>query len=123
MNENLRKVAVRKDFYHAGTYLGKTKNGRFFPSLDLLAIIAKGKSNKILVDKKASWLFICGRDILRKGIVSTQGQISGGKYALVLNEYDECLGFGRITQKSDPESTEAFVRNISDIGDFLRRES
>jgi len=124
LNEALLKVAP-KDFYYAGTYLGKVKNGKFFPSFSLLAMLARGEANKIVVEKKAAWLFICGRDVFRKGIRAVRGSRKKGAHALVLNEFGECLGFGKIMGSLDEKAqkTEVVVRNISDIGDFLRRES
>ena len=121
LNENLQRL-IRKDFYYAGTYLGKVKDGKFFPSFNLLAMIARGEANKIIVGKKAAWLFICGRDIFRKGILSVHGSQRKGDYTLVLNEFGECLGFGKITHSLDAEGAQVAVKNISDIGDFLRRE-
>jgi ribosome biogenesis protein Nip4 len=122
LNETLHRL-IRKDFYYAGTYLGKVKNGKFFPSFNLLAILAKGKANKIVVDGKAAWLFICGRDVFRRGIVTVHGSRRKGDYTLVLNEFGECLGFGKITHSLDAEGAQVVVKNISDIGDFLRREA
>ena len=72
VNKNLRRY-IQKDFYYAGTYLGKVKNGKFFPSFNLLTMLANGEANKIVVEKKAAWLFICGRDIFRKGILAVRG--------------------------------------------------
>ena len=54
LNEDLLGVS-RKNFYYAGKYLGKVKNGKFFPSFNLLMMLAKGKANKIVVNKKAAW--------------------------------------------------------------------
>jgi ribosome biogenesis protein Nip4 len=123
LNEALLKV-VRKDFYYAGTYLGKVKNGKFFPSFNLLTMLAKGEANKIVVEKKAAWLFICGRDIFRKGILAVRGSRKKGDHTLVLNEFGECLGFGKIISSLDAAAkTEVAVKNISDVGDFLRREA
>ena len=121
LNENLERL-IRKDFYYAGTYLGKLKNGKFFPSFNLLAMIAKVEANKIVVDKKAAWLFICGRDIFRRGIVAVHGSRRKGDYTLVLNEFGECLGFGRITRSLGAKETRVVVKNILDAGVFLRRE-
>ena len=123
LNDALLKVA-REDFYYAGTYLGKVKNGKFFPSFNLLAMLAKGEANKIVVEKKAAWLFICGRDIFRKGILSVRGSRKRGDHVLVLNEFGDCLGFGRIVRGLDEGvKNEVAVKNISDVGDFLRREA
>jgi ribosome biogenesis protein Nip4 len=122
LNEALLGVS-RKDFYYAGTYLGKVKNGKFFPSFNLLKMLAEGKANKIVVDKKAAWLFICGRDVFGTGVVDVHGSRRKGDHALVLNEFGECLGFGRILSGlGAAEKGEVAVKNISDIGDFLRRE-
>ena len=114
----------RKNFYYAGKYLGKVKNGKFFPSFNLLMMLAVGKANKIVVNKKAAWLFICGRDVFRTGIVSVRGSRRKGDHVLVLNEFDECLGFGRIVASlvGAAKKDEVAVKNVSDLGDFLRRE-
>ena len=124
LNESLRRL-IRKNFYYAGTYLGKVKNGRFFPSFNLLATLARTDANKTIVNKKAAWLFICGRDVFRKGIITVRGSCRKGDYTLVLNEFGECLGFGKIlfSLEAEAKKTEVAVKNISDIGDFLRRET
>jgi len=122
LNEALLKI-TRKDFYYAGTYLGKVKNGKFFPSFNLLAMLTKGEANKIVVEKKAAWLFICGRDVFRKGIRAVRGSRKKGGHTLVLNEFGECLGFGKIIGSLDEAAkNEVTVKNVSDVGDFLRRE-
>jgi len=124
VNKNLRGY-IRQDFYYTGTYLGKVKKGKFFPSFNLLAILAKGDVNKIIVDKKAAWLFICGRDIFRRGILAVRGSRKRGGHTLVMNEFGECLGFGKIVYSLGEETkrAEVAVKNILDVGDFLRRES
>jgi ribosome biogenesis protein Nip4 len=121
LNSDLKKF-IQSDFYYAGAYLGKVKNGIFFPSFNLLAMLARAEANKIVVNKKAAWLFICGRDIFQKGILVVHGSRRKGDYTLVLNEFGECLGFGKITRNLDKEEAQVVVRNISDVGDFLRRE-
>jgi ribosome biogenesis protein Nip4 len=124
INDFLKPLANR-DFFYAGTYLGKAKAGKFFPSFILLSLLAKeGQANRIVIDRKAAWLFICGRDVLRKSIVRIHGQAKKGANTLVLNEFGECLGFGRILGKVTGLTlgNEIAIRNVSDIGDFLRRE-
>ena len=48
-----------------------------------------------------------------------------GDHALVLNEFGECLGFGKIMSSLEETTgkNKVAVRNVSDIGDFLRRET
>ena len=115
---------VQEDFFYAGTYLGKVKHGIFFPSFILMAMLAEKESNKIVVDDKTAWLFICGRDVFRRGIQNVSGSVRKGDYALIVNRHSECLGFGRILHNIDEvrEKSKVVVKNVSDIGDFLRRE-
>jgi ribosome biogenesis protein Nip4 len=121
LNENLKEL-ITDNFYYAGTYLGKAKRTRFFPSFILLGMIAEKKANKIFVDKKTEWLFVCGRDVFKQGVLKVQGSTKKGGCALVLNMHGECLGFGKILRDIDKGKGKVVVRNISDLGDFLRRE-
>lgn len=121
LNENLKELATR-DFFYAGFYLGKIKNANFFPSFVLLKKIAEKKANKVIVNRKTEWLFICGRDVFAKGIIKVIGSKKKYDYALILNELCECLGFGKIMCNLNVRAGKIAVKNISDIGDFLRRE-
>jgi ribosome biogenesis protein Nip4 len=121
INETLKGL-IAKDFFYAGTCLGKTKNGKLFPSFSLLKVIAEKEANKIIVNKKAEWLFICGRDVFKQGIVEVTGSKKKGDYTIILNQSGECLGFGKILRNPDEVKDGVSIQNISDIGDFLRRE-
>ncbi|MDH5482015.1 MAG: hypothetical protein OEY22_03930 [Candidatus Bathyarchaeota archaeon] len=122
IDDNLKR-SVRKGFFYAGTYLGKTKNGKFFPSFSLLRLIAEQDANQIAVDEKTEWLFICGRDVFKRGIKKVKGSKRKGDYTLVLNQQGECLGFGKILRDLNEKIKNGVtIQNISDIGDFLRRE-
>jgi ribosome biogenesis protein Nip4 len=121
LNENLKPLAS-KDFFYAGTYLGKTKDTKFFPSFNLLDLVARKKANKIVVDKKTEWLFICGRDIFKQGITEATGSTRKNDYVLILNSHGECLGYGRTLRNLNQKKGGPAVKNILDIGDFLRRE-
>ncbi|MGQ9552449.1 MAG: hypothetical protein ACUVUE_08505 [Candidatus Bathycorpusculaceae bacterium] len=122
LNANLKRL-IREDFFYAGTYLGKIKNGRFFPSFSLLKILAETEANRIIVDERTEWLFICGRDVFRRGITEVFGSPKKDDYALILNRHGECLGFGRLIRDIGDKNGRVVVKNISDIGDFLRRET
>jgi ribosome biogenesis protein Nip4 len=121
LNPALRK-SVKGDFFYAGLYLGKVKGAKFFPSFNFLNMLQNAAANKIILNKKAAWLFICGRDVLPKGIVKVMGSQRKGDFTLILNEYGECLGFGMIAADLDKEGQEVAIQNVLDVGDFLRRE-
>jgi ribosome biogenesis protein Nip4 len=117
------KHQIPKSFFYAGAYLGAVKGSSFFPSFFLLAMIAERKANRLMVDRKAAWLFICGRDIFKQGILKGN-KLKKGDYALILNEHNECLGFGKtmLNIREEADVNKVAVKNILDIGDFLRRE-
>ena len=117
------KQQVPKDFFYAGAYLGAMKGSSYFPSFLFLTMIAESKANKIVVDTKTAWLFICGRDIFKKGIIKGN-RLKKGDYTLILNEHNECLGFGKTicNLSGENDMDKVVVNNILDIGNFLRRE-
>lgn len=94
----------------AGLFLGEIVKNAFIPSPNLLEIINLHSSNKIVLNEKSAWLFICGRDIFIEGIVQT----CFSKNVLVLNEKREVLGVAKKEGKT--------YTNIYDIGSLLRRE-
>jgi ribosome biogenesis protein Nip4 len=122
LSKALKKQAP-KGFFYAGTYLGAVKGASFFPSFLLLQMMAQQKANKLVVDNKTAWLFICGRDIFKKGITK-DNNLKKGEFALILNQNGECLGFGKmvINLRGEIDLNKTAVKNILDVGDFLRRE-
>jgi ribosome biogenesis protein Nip4 len=121
LNPALQKVA-KGGFFYAGLYLGKVKDGVFFPSFNFLNMLVPVAANQVVLKRKAAWLFICGRDIFREGIVQARGGLCSGDYVLVMNEYGECLGYGVVTGGLVGLEGKVVVRNVLDVGDFLRRE-
>lgn len=94
--------------------LGKEK-GDFKPTLYLLELLSKESENKVFLNDKAEWLWLCGRDAFMESVTK---DLSKEKIFLVQNERDENLGLG-IKQKS---GNKTIIKNLTDRGDFLRRE-
>ena len=114
----------KKSFFYAGLFLGNIKKGKLVPSLYLLSLLSKNIANKVIVDDKMAWLVIYGKDIFSKGILRVEGSLQKGDITLILNSYGDCLGLGKIIFDLDKKSEEdkVIVKNLFDIGDFLRRE-
>ncbi|MBI2565326.1 hypothetical protein HYV79_05090 [Candidatus Woesearchaeota archaeon] len=112
--ENIRKK-INRQFVHAGKFLGVIKK-EFIPSSWLLQEIAKFSENKIWLNEKGEWLFICGRDVMKKSVVKISDKLVENQLVLVLNQHDECLGYGYYSDKK------IVIKNVFDLGDFLRRE-
>jgi ribosome biogenesis protein Nip4 len=123
LNQKLKEFAEkRKGWSHVGVYLGKKEKGLFHSSFPLLFMVAEKAKNKITVDDKTAWLFVCGRDVFKEGILQVEGSREKGNYTLVFNRHGECLGYGKIIKDLYKIKSGAVVENILDVGDFLRRE-
>jgi 60S ribosome subunit biogenesis protein NIP7 len=114
IKEVYNKIEHNKDLSidaaeYVGFYLGKVKRNKFIPSFSLLELISSKTDQKVIINSRASWLFLCGRDVFKKSIVDLKYG-----YVLVLNQENEILGYGF----SDNNG----VKNHLDKGDFLRRE-
>jgi ribosome biogenesis protein Nip4 len=110
------KNGVNRDIYSLGLHLGEEKMG-FSPSPALVDLISKfpdAESKKIFVNKKAEWMFLCGRNILSSSISKNPNRLSEG-LVLVQNEHDENLGYG-LFKKEDT----LIIKHVLDKGRYLR---
>ena len=111
------RIHDRSRMIYAGDLLGRTKR-EFIPSASLLRGLGKMKGpNKVWVDDRVGWLFVCGRDIFEESIVRAEGLLEEGAYFLVILG-DDCLGYVRV----ETQDGRRLLRNMFDLGDFLRRE-
>jgi ribosome biogenesis protein Nip4 len=110
-------VLDRRQLVYAGRYLGKTRR-EFLPSSILLDELSHVEGlSMVNVDAETAWLFVCGRDIFQEKIVLAEGEFREGKAFLVVFE-GNCLGYGVV----EPFEGRLILRNVFDLGDFLRRE-
>lgn len=115
-NPDLRKISTSININPISEGITLGKQGKHFtPSAELLEIISKMTSNKIFVNEKAEWLFLCGRDIFESSIIKNQSE---GRIFLVQNMKDENLGYAEKIK----QGKEFLIKNKFDRGDFLRRE-
>lgn len=121
VSDELMKI-MRKTGHNtcfAGIYLGKKKKN-FLPGLYLLKKLAEKSKNRVTVNEKGAWMFICGKHIYAKSVTSFNPKLRINDFVLVMNQHDECLGYGKMINRFD--SKKVAVQNIFDIGDFVRRE-
>lgn len=113
-------IKKTKKPFTAGAYLGKARGSKFFPSVNLLNMVAKHVRNKVTITNKAAWLFVCGRDLFSEAIIDHTHCVYKGIITFILSEKNEVLGFGKTVKKLKDKGV--VIDNIFDIGDFLRRE-
>ena len=109
------KNQIDRNPFCIGLYLGEEKKDSFFPSSNLMDWLSDNSDRKAFINRKASWLFLCGRMVL-PGSIKRMDADSG--YVLVQNENDENLGYGKIFK----EKGKPMIRTMYDKGSFLRRE-
>jgi ribosome biogenesis protein Nip4 len=109
---------LRREAYSAGLFLGEEKGKKFLPSIALLDTLGHASHRWVMVDDKAEWLFLCGRDVFAKSVV--KANVKSG-IVLVSNKRGEVLGYGKITGDMSKKD-KVYVKNFLDRGDFLRRE-
>ena len=109
-------ITVPEQVY-TGFYLGQNKQ-RFIPSSILLQTLAEEpQTHKVYVDRDTAWLFVVGKDIFDENIIRRTDGVHLGGYCLVMFG-DHCIGYGRYESSREIK----VVKNLFDIGDFLRRE-
>jgi len=104
-----------EDLRSSGLYLGEEKARKFNASINMLNILKNKTDKTIKLNEKASWLFICGRDVFADSILERNNAYGT---VLVLNKFDEVIGLA----KKDKKDKNLF-KNFYDIGHLLRRES
>ena len=112
------KNGVNRDIYSLGLHLGEEKMG-FSPSpacVDILSKLPDAQSKKVFINKKAEWLFLCGRNVLSDSIAKNPTHLTEG-LVLVQNERDENLGYG-LFKKEDT----LIIKHILDKGRYLRMD-
>ncbi len=104
--------------------LGSFKNYKFHPSLPLLKMLSEKTGQKIKIDKKSAYLFTCGRDIFEKSVLDPQPKAKKRSLLIITDENETFLGMGKAIENFPlkERKSRTAVKNILDIGDYLRRE-
>lgn len=105
--------------YAFGTFVGTIKVDenlveKFYPNIEFFYFVEITKNYAILKPKTA-FLFTTGKDVPREGVKEYSWQ--GSKKLVILNEDGIILGLGLI----NPKSKKKFIKNITDVGEFIRR--
>ena len=110
---------ITRDPFAMSIYLGQEKN-HFIPSpaaVDMVSRLEGSDRKKIFINKKAEWLFLCGRNVLQDSILKNPNNVKEG-LVLVQNETGENLGYGIFQQ----QGKDLVIKNLLDKGQYLRVE-
>jgi ribosome biogenesis protein Nip4 len=118
---NLLKTAESWDVFSVGIYLGEMRK-EFSPTSALVEILGKNSKQRVIVARKAAWLFLCGRDILMSGAHYPE-EFPVGTKVFVLDDDENVLGFGKIVAPHNSKMrNKVYIKHILDKGEYLRRE-
>ncbi|CAB49179.1 PUA domain-containing protein [Pyrococcus abyssi] len=121
VNEEVWKIIedINMRPYSLGTFVGTIRVDenlveKFYPNLEFFSLI-KLEKNYVILGPKASFLFTTGKDAPKEAVREIKWQ--GSKRVVVLNDLGDIIGIGLINPKSDRR----FIKNLKDVGEFLRR--
>ncbi|MFA6088306.1 MAG: hypothetical protein WC755_00450 [Candidatus Woesearchaeota archaeon] len=97
---------------------------RFEPSITLIKKLSKMTDRKVTVNEKGEFLFLCGRNLLRQSVIGYTDTVKKNGMVIVCDHEGLCLGYGRLLVYFDNRlsAEDVVVKNLLDLGDFLRRE-
>lgn len=121
-NERLQSFClpeVTPDLF--GLYLGKKKKNTFFPSFNLLDVIAQVSDEIIIVNQWGEIDFLYGKNLRKRHISEMKGSKQKGCLKLVQNQKNETLGYGKFIGYSDKKTK--VLDHYLDRGIFIKRDT
>lgn len=103
------------DFFSIGIPLGEIKK-EFIPTPEFVDFLSHKSDRKVFLGEKSEWMFLCGKDIFRKGIANNTLEKSRGT-VFIFNKYDENLGIAKFMDNKDVP-----LQHILDKGAYIRKE-
>jgi ribosome biogenesis protein Nip4 len=109
------------DVFSIGRFIGEERKG-FQPTSAFVDLVAARDERRVIVEDKAAWLFLCGRDVLMAS-VREEGPFSPNQLAIVADREGNVLGYGKIVAPfSRKMRNKVYVKHVLDKGEYLRRE-
>lgn len=112
------KSFLSKRPLYIGECVAHLRGPVLIPSIEFLQEIGRLAKHRVVVSPEGEWLFICGRDVFGKSIVSHTSPELNSR-VVVMTQRGECLGYGDVV---GPMDGKVVVKRLFDIGDLLRRE-
>ena len=111
------------DFVFTGRFLGEKKKD-FIPSPYGVEHASKQAQNnqKVVLNEKAAWLFICGRDAFGSAVV--RGKPKKNRIIYLYDTHDNLLGMGQwlVNDLTTKQAEQAVIKNLYDKGRYIRQE-
>ncbi len=103
------------DFFSIGTPLGEIKKD-FIPTPEFIDFLSKHSARKVIVDDKSEWMFLCKKDIFKKGLKKSFLKKNQGR-VFVQNRLNENLGMAKFVREGN-----VALKHLVDKGAYIRKE-
>ncbi len=103
------------DFFSIGTPLGEIKKD-FVPTPALIDFLSSHSERKVIVDDKSEWMFLCKKDIFKKGVKKSFLKKDHGR-VFVQNNLNENIGLAKFVRDGN-----VALKHLVDKGAYIRKE-
>ena len=121
--DTYKKIKKKKHPFSIGFYFGEVDKGEIKFSFESIDKYAKYSDfHKIVINRKFEQKFLHGRNPHNQSVVSYDTNLKKGDTAIICNSLNEALGMGVVTGDFDSKKRIQVVKNIMDLGWFLRHK-
>ncbi len=107
-------TSIDHRFFFVGTSIGELRQKGFFPNPEFIDFLSKRSEDKIIINDKSEWMFLCGKDIFKSGVSSDKSKDSA-RNVFVQNKNNENLGLAGSFKNGQ-------YYHILDKGAYVRKE-
>jgi 60S ribosome subunit biogenesis protein NIP7 len=125
-----KELTIKLQPIYSGIAIGSIKGKKFTPGLNFAELIVNHNPKLnypyVVLEDKASNLYIYGRDIMGNSIVDFFNEIKENQILIILNQKKEVLGIGRSRFNGNliTQNDKIVIDNVQDIGThYLRGEN
>ena len=127
-NNDQKEFAIKLQPIYSGIPIGNIRSKKFTPNLNFAELIVNHNTKLnypyVVLENKASNLYIYGRDIMGNSIVDFFNEIKENQILIILNQKKEVLGIGRSRFSTDliTQNDKIVIDNLQDIGTHYLKE-
>ncbi len=114
------------NYFCIGIKLGEVGSRRFRFALEGTFYLIKKEKKRVYVDEKGEMLFLYGRDIFARSVVSVTEDVRENDIVFVCNKRGDILGLGKSRFDSERykevDEDRVVVENLVDRGEYLRKK-
>jgi len=121
--EVYHRMKEKKHPYSIGFYFGEYNGSEIKFSIPAISEYSKISSfHKVIIHPHAEQKFLFGRNLHSEVIVSYDRTLEMGDTVVICNQNNEALGLGIVTGDFKSQTRTQVIKNITDLGEYLRNK-